>query len=383
MSGKLSPRLIMAALLAAVLSGCAYSTGPTEVGVRTKKFFGKGIEQKVYPPGSTYFFVPFLSDWHTFDTRLQNLEMTMDTTRGDRRQRDDLLFKTIDGNDISLDVIISYRIDQSKAPQILERVGMSDDAIREKVVRTIARSRPRDIFGELNTEEFYIADSRAKKALEVEATLNEILEAYGVVVERVNTQDYRFNPAYQEAIENKKVADQQAEKLRSETLATTEEYQTNVEKAKAEVNKVRAAADGEFQRAEIEANAYYEQQKRIAEAILAEGRAEAEGIRELNAALSGAGGANVVKLAIAEALADKRIVMLPFGDGGLDVRSTDINQLLGLYGAISLGDGAKRTAPPAAIADEPAVTQAAPVAEGNARRQQQQPATQQGQHTRR
>ncbi|MBI2423481.1 MAG: prohibitin family protein [Candidatus Hydrogenedentes bacterium] len=343
--------LAVAALLLSTLSGCLpYSTGPTEVGVRTIKFgWNKGIEKTVYAPGSTYFFVPFLTDWHTFDTRLRNLEMTLEGS-SDGRSRDELLFKTIDGNDISLDVIISYRIDPERAPDILQLVGLDDDDVEEKIVRTIARSRPRDIFGELNTEEFYIADSRAKKALEVEVTLNDMLKGYGVIVERVNTQDYRFNPAYQEAIENKKVADQQAEKLRSETLAVTEEYTTKVAEAKATVNKIKAGADGEYQRSLIEADAYYQQQRRIAEATLAEGKAEAEGIRELNAALSGPGGANVVKLAIAEALQNKRIVMLPFGEGGLDVRSTDINQLLSLYGVKTLGEKAKRPAPEAPAA---------------------------------
>src|SRR5262245_1085602 len=49
-----------------------HSTDSTEVGVRTIKWFGKrGVEQKVYQPGSAYFFLPVFSAWDTFDTRLQ------------------------------------------------------------------------------------------------------------------------------------------------------------------------------------------------------------------------------------------------------------------------------------------------------------------------
>ena len=48
-----------------------------------------------------------LNDWYVLDTKLYNMEMTYDPNRGDRSYRDDLLFKTIDGNDISLDVIVS------------------------------------------------------------------------------------------------------------------------------------------------------------------------------------------------------------------------------------------------------------------------------------
>jgi len=62
--------------------------------------------------------------------------------RGDKLFRDDLLFKTIDGNDISLDVIVSYRIDRAKAPDLVQRVATSDFELKDKVVRTIARSRP-------------------------------------------------------------------------------------------------------------------------------------------------------------------------------------------------------------------------------------------------
>ena len=70
-------------------AGCVpHTTGETEVGVRTRKmaFFGpKGVEDRIYAPGATYFFLPFINDWNVFDTKLQNLEMTFSQVRGDRR----------------------------------------------------------------------------------------------------------------------------------------------------------------------------------------------------------------------------------------------------------------------------------------------------------
>ncbi len=336
------------ALAVVVLPGCLpHSTGPTEVGVRTVKLSltgKKGVEEKVYDPGATYFFVPVINDWHTFDTRLQNLDMTGEEARGDRRGRDDILFKTIDGNDISLDVIISYRIDKAQAPMILQKVAENDDELKDNIVRTVARSKPRDIFGELKTEEFYLSEERSRKAEAAKKTLNEILGPYGVIVERVGTRDYRFNPAYQKAIEEKKVADQLAEKHKAATRAVEEEYLMKVEEAKGDIAKVQAEADGEYERAVIEADAYYEEQMRFAEAIEAEGRAEAEGIRKMNEALAGAGGGPMVKLEIAEALKNKRIILLPIG-GGFDVRSTDINSLLQLYGIQKVAQPSAARAP--------------------------------------
>ncbi len=323
-----------------IMAGCVpRTTGETEVGVRTNKlglFAKKGVEDKVYAPGSTYIFLPFVNDWNTFDTKLQNLEMTMSPTTGDRKARDDLLFKTIDGNDISLDVIIAYRIDPNKAPYILQYVARDNKTLREKIVRTVARSKPRDIFGELKTEEFYVADKREAKAQVAKETLQEMVGPLGVIVERVLTKDYRFNPEYQKAIEDKKVADQRVEKNKSAQHAALEEYKRKLEEAKGEVNKMVANVDGEYRRAKIEADAYFGKQSLLAQAIRAEGVAEAEGIRQMNRALTGTGGEALVKLRIAEALQDKKIILLPVSEGGMNLKTTDINRLIEMMGVKAL-----------------------------------------------
>jgi len=345
--------LIAAAVLSTfLLSGCwPHTAGPTEVGVRTIKlgiFKKKGVDQTYYAPGKTYFFLPVINDWHTFDVKLQTVEMTFDPKKGDLRARDDLLFKTIDGNDISLDVIIQYRINPQKAPYILQHVAGSDFILRQNIVRAVARSVPRDVFGELKTEGFYIASQRQEKAEKAKDALNQILEPYGVVVETVSTKDYRFNPAYQKAIEDRKVAEQLAEKNKSQAKAAEEEYRRKVADAQGLVNTRIAAADGEFEKSKLEADAYFEQQKSIAQAIQAEGVAEAKGIKALNEALGGPGGEVLVKLKIAEALKGKKIFLLPVSEGGVNLKTTDINDLLRLYGMRTLGSGktVPRSTPP-------------------------------------
>ena len=337
--------LIAALACLQAFSGCIFnSTDSTEVGVRTRKFAligKKGVEDKSYAPGSTYFFLPFINDWHTFDTKLQNLEMVFDRSRGDRRAQDDLLFKTIDGNDISLDVIIAYRLDAEKAPYILQYVAEDDRTLREKIVRTIARSKPRDIFGELTTEEFYVADKREAQSQRAKDVLDEMLGPLGIVVEKVLTKDYRFNKEYQKAIEDKKVADQQVQKNKSAQHAALEEYKRKLEEAKGEVNKMVADADGTYRKAKIEADVYYEKQKLLAEAIKAEGVAEAKGIREMNNALAGSGGEAFVKLRIAEALQGKQIMLLPVSEGGMNLKTTDVNKLIGTMGIKAMSEKGK------------------------------------------
>ncbi|KPJ79015.1 MAG: hypothetical protein AMJ54_00725 [Deltaproteobacteria bacterium SG8_13] len=333
------PILMLASAMFFMQACVFYTTGDTEVGVRTRKlalFAPKGVEEKVYPPGSTYFFLPYINDWSTFDTKLQNLEMTFHKDRGDRKSRDDLLFKTIDGNDISLDVIIAYQIDPAKAPYILQYVAPGNEELRQKVVRTVARSKTRDIFGELKTEEFYVADRRELQAERAKEALQKILEPMGIIVKNVLTKDYRFNEEYQKAIEDRKIADQQAEKNKAGQRAAAEEYLRKLEDARGEVNKIVATVDGEYLQAKIEADAYYEKQKLLAQAIEAEGIAEARGIEEMNKAMALTGGEALVKLKIAEALQGKRILLLPVAEGGMNLKTTDINQLINTFGIRAL-----------------------------------------------
>ena len=334
MKMKMKRFFILSTMAFAVLfaTGCVpHTTGETEVGVRTRKiglFAPKGVEDRVYSQGATYFFLPFINDWHLFDTKLQNLEMTFSKTRGDRRSQDDLVFKTVDGNDISLDVIIAYRIDADKAPYILQYVARDDDILRDTIVRTVARSKPRDIFGELKTEAFYVAKSRETQAEKSKDALQKILGPMGIIVEKVLTNDYRFNPEYTKAIEDKKVADQQVEKNKSAQHAALEEYKRKLEETRGEVNKMVADADGKYLKNKIEADVYMEQQQLLAKAIHAEGIADAKGIQEMNNALAGSGGEAIVKLKIAEALMGKRIMLLPVSEGGMNLKTTDINRLI-------------------------------------------------------
>jgi len=314
---------------------CPHQTRSTEVGVRVvmwSPFVKSGVVNQVYAPGATYFFPPIINEWYVFDTKLQNMEMTASES-GSRRGKDDLVFKTVDGNDIALDVIIAYRLDPAKAPDLLQRVGRNNREVEEKLVRPITRNLTREIFGELKTEDFYVAYKRTEKAELVKDALNKDLGPYGIIIENVLPKDYRFNAAYQRAIEEKKVADQMVERFKSEAKATVEEYNQRVQQEQGEVNKMVASADGVFAQAKIAADAYYAQQGMIAKAIEAEGRAQAQGIEKMVEALNSSGGKTMVKIKLAEALAGKKIFLLPLSDGGsIDLKTTNVNDLLRVYG---------------------------------------------------
>ena len=344
------PRPLLVLFLASLpLSGCTcHSTGSTEVGVLTRKlaFAGllgrAGVQPEVYAPGATYLFPAFVTDWNTFDVSLQNLAMVKDPTRGDRAQEDDLSFKTVDGNDVRVDVTVAWQVEPKRAPYLLNKVGENVEEVKEKLVRPACRSVVRDVLNELRSEEFYVSEKRFAKASEARDRLQAVLGPEGIAVRQVILGEHRFNPDYEHVIRDKKLAEQNSEKVRSETRAAAEQWKSELEKAKGTVFQQLAAASGALETARLTADAAYVQNQKQAEAIVAERRAHAEAVRKQNEALAGSGGKALVKLRIAEALAGKQLVFLPTGKSGVGVQTLNLNQLLG---ALSAGGEASSSPP--------------------------------------
>ncbi len=333
--------LLLSACAGLLATGCTpHSTGSTEVGVRVAKvglLEPKGVSPDPYAPGATYFFAPVVNDFYVYDSALQNLVMSGEAGTGNRFGDDALYFKTIDGNDISVDVTVAWSIDPTKAPYLLQFVGPDTTAVEEKLVRPVSRTLIRDVLNSLASEQFYDAGVRFKKAEEAAALLNHYLSPEGVLISQVLLGEHRFNERYEQIIRDKKVAEQDAARLSSETEAAREQRRRELEQAKGVVNQAIEEATGEARQKHIEADAIYYERQRQAEAILAEQRAKAKGIAERARALAGTGGRNIVKLKVAEALHGKPIVFVP--TGGMDLRTTDMNDLLQSYAVVKGAGG--------------------------------------------
>jgi regulator of protease activity HflC (stomatin/prohibitin superfamily) len=347
-------RLRLIGLLASLpLTGCScHSTDSTQVGVLTRKIalgglLGKaGVQPEIYPPGATYVFTALTTDWHVYDVSLQNLSMVKDPGKGDRQGEDDLHFKTVDGNDIRVDVTVAWQIDPKRSPSLLVHVASDTEGVKEKLVRPAARSIVRDVLNELNSEEFYVSDKRFEKASKARAKLAEFLEPEGVIVQQVILGEHHFTPEYEKVIQEKKLAEQNTERLRSEARAATEQSKSNLERAKGTVAQQVAQAAGAQEQAKLNSDADFFQSQKQAESILAERKAHAKAIVKQNEAMAGAGGKTAVKMKLAEALAGKELLFVPTGKGGVGLQTLNLNQLIGAYATGQAQETATPPTPP-------------------------------------
>ncbi len=323
----------LAAAVAAMLGGgcLPYSTDSDEIGVRYCRWWCVGERSELIPPGQTVFRMPFNTDFYTLNISVQNFYMTMDTKTGDRPERDDIVFKTREGNNMGQDVVLNWKIDHAQADKVISQVGAEMDNIREKYVRPLARSIVRDFLNQLNSSEFYESQRRFSVVRRAEEELRKRFARYGIIVDRVDLQDYRFEDAeYQKAINNAKNAGQDLERYQRQVESERQHWAGELAKEVGESNKKIAEADGVKRRNTLEADAAFVESENKAQAILAEKRAEAAAIRKMREAMASRGGTTAVAMQYVESFRPDEIVVLPCDEsGGVSVNRLDLNEILG------------------------------------------------------
>ena len=333
--------LLFAAAVLASGACTPHHTGATEVGVKFNKFT-KAIE--LAPAGATYFFAPIVNDWKVYDVSLHNLVMTATSTSGDRSGKDDLRFKTRDGNDIETDVTVRWRIDPAKVDEVWRRVAPSSEEVKNRLVRPQARAYVRDALNRLDSEEFYNPQLRFAAANQATKLLADNLRPYGVIVEQVLLGDFSFKPEYQKLINTRKEAEKNSEKLEAEILATNEGNRAKVQETVAQLTEQLTRALGEFEQAKRAADAYVLRRQQDAQAVLAERTAGAEGIRKERAALNSSAGDAYVNLQLIDALQKKEIRQIPRLPNGNVI--IDGNKLLQQLGVLRYRDAAQEANAP-------------------------------------
>jgi regulator of protease activity HflC (stomatin/prohibitin superfamily) len=274
---------------------------------------------------------------HSFsvlDKTLQTLEMTETAGRGDRSGKDDLKIKTVDGSDVYVDIKVQYRIMPEQGAVVVTSSGLNDN-YKQKWARDYARSVVRNYLGELTTEEFYDASKRDAKLVSAQHDLNGRLNPFGLIIGSiVIPQRPHFYAEYEEMIKKKKLADQAVLEEQSKALAAKQKQvtlivlETNLKNvaveryegsmrqtvidSEAEANRVRKDAEAYYEKVTINATATLYEQIQTAEGITAQKTAEAEGISEMNKALSAPGGRNMVKLEYARKLHGITVSGKPF-----------------------------------------------------------------------
>jgi len=193
-----------------------------------------GEEEIVNNPGYKIF-LPFISQAFVFDKSPNNFTMEGETDKH-ANLVSKLTVRAKDGSNFWFETLeIQYKIIPGLANVVLHDSGFGE-GFKQNWVKSFARSVLRDEFGRFSAEQVTEMSNLSVAARAAEARLNEMMNAHGIEIMQIITPKPKFEPKYERAIEDRKVAEQDVEKLKAEAMQLVlarERRLANIERDKA------------------------------------------------------------------------------------------------------------------------------------------------------
>ena len=168
----------------------------------------RGVVPAQYGEGIHYL-TPFVDRPEFYDVRRQTYSMSRTVWEGEVQGDDSMRALTKDGQEVGVELSLRFRIDPENVWRLHQQIGK--DYV-SKIIRPEIRSHTRIAFAEFPVEKVYSAERRTIQD-NIERRLREKLARSFILVEEVLLRDIRFSDAFQAAIIQKQIAQQNAQRM--------------------------------------------------------------------------------------------------------------------------------------------------------------------------
>lgn len=232
-----------------MLSGCAIvDTGTTGV----KVWLGS-VENETLDEGF-HFKMPLLCSVIDMDNKVQKVDVEANSTSKDLQNIDSTLS-------------INFHLAPESSASMYKKVGKNYvDTLLQPAIQEAAKN----VMAQYRAEE--LITSRSKVGAQIQEEISNKINEYGILIDKFNITNFNFSKAFNDAIEQKLVAEQNKIKARTEN-----EQRVAAAEADAAEAKARAEGDAEAQRIKAEGEAA---------AIEAKAEAEADANKKLNESIT-------------------------------------------------------------------------------------------------
>ena len=252
--------LVIAGILTTLGAGLVYVESSERGVVRTIR--AGGVRPAALDPG-LHWIVPVVEQVVVYSISNQTYTMSAVSQEGQVQGDDSIRARTKDGQEVIIDASVIYQIDPSK---VVPLHIVWQNRYEDGFVRPEARGIIRDAISQYGVEEV-VSTKRAEIVQIISDELGKSLAENNLRLLDFVLRDIHFSEGYAQAVEQKQIAEQQAQQA-----ALT------VEQKKQEAEQARQIAQGQADAAVIAARG-------AAEARLIEAQAEAQALELLAAAL--------------------------------------------------------------------------------------------------
>lgn len=260
-----STMVIVAAVLSVVFttvsSGLVF-INPEERGVVISAVAPKGYREDILQPGLRWV-IPFAENVVRYPISRQTYTMSIAPSEGQIIGDDSITARTADGQEIYVDASVIYSIDPEEVIQV--HIYWKN-TYNEGLVRPLSRGVIRDVVSQYRVEEV-VTTKRFDMAEQLRAQMALKLDQNGLILYDFVLRNITFSPEYAASVEQKQIAEQQAQQAKLTVEQRIQEAQQAIETARGQAESAVIAAEGAAEARLIEAKAEAEALALIQEAL--------------------------------------------------------------------------------------------------------------------
>ena len=222
---KLILWVLIAIVAIIVIFNCFSVVNEGFIGVKYR--FGKIVNSSL--TAGLNFHIPFMEEIRPIDIREQVYEVTTDAYTSDTQTVDQLKLK------------LNYCYDGTQLPEIIRAIGVEN--VESKLLVPNVAKISKDEIGKVKAEDLVQNRSTVQNA--IYESLKETLDSQGVIVTAFAIENISFDDAFEQSIQAKVIAAQDALKMQNKTAEKEEEAKQKVIAAQAEADSQKIKADAE------------------------------------------------------------------------------------------------------------------------------------------
>jgi regulator of protease activity HflC (stomatin/prohibitin superfamily) len=256
--------VVVALLLTTVGAGIVFIE-PDELGVVVTVLGSGGIRPDPLDSG-LHWIVPFAERVERFPRVNQNYTMSSIADEGATNGDDSIQVRTKDGQQVYIDASVIYAVDPLKVVQLYSTWRFNYE---DQFVRTQARGIIRDVASQYGVEEI-VSSKRAEMAFLISEELFKSFADNNLIMRDFVLRNIRFSDEYAAAVEQKQIAEQQAQQAAFVVEQKRQEAEQARQVAQGSADAAVIAAQGDAEARLIEAQAEAEANRLLAESLTPE-----------------------------------------------------------------------------------------------------------------
>jgi regulator of protease activity HflC (stomatin/prohibitin superfamily) len=228
-------------VLAFLLPSAVTYINPGHVGIVIHRA-GGGVDKTPLGPG-LHPVNPLFTSIEEYPTFMQTLVLTKTANEGSSGN-DEINVNSVEGQPLSLDVSMSFELDQSKVPQLYQTFRTNIDAVAHGYVRQSIRQALQEVAGAYPIADL-IGPKKAEAVARAQRLLEQRLSPYGIEVKQFTINELRPPQSVIDAINQKNVMQQAALTAQNELQKNTFQAQGDSIKAAGRAKAITAEAEAQ------------------------------------------------------------------------------------------------------------------------------------------